>query len=96
MTNSTKLHEVVARQEVMAETLFGTGEAKYTNLMEHYEKLYTAGLVTKHHTYDSVFFIGFEGLGFKATKFYFDGLHIRVSGWLQTPAECYTEALVNL
>lgn len=69
----------------------------YVAELSHNESLYEAGQVTKHHTYDSVFFIAkvMDG-GYRATKFYNGGEDMRVGSLNETPAEAYNEALLVL
>ncbi len=90
-----KMKDVAEKQLSLAKELFGSKNT-YNKLLAQYEKLYTVGLVTKHSTHDSVFFIGFEGMGFKATKFYEGGVDIRSGGIHPGMSEAYTEAIVLL
>jgi hypothetical protein len=53
------------------------------------------GLIQKHYTDTSVFFIIEEIRGFKTVTFHNDGMDIRVSGYSPSLAEAYTTALVT-
>ncbi len=86
------MKHIAERQLKLAQALYGTVEAKYSNLLESYERLYSVGLVTKHHAKDGVLFIGFEGIGFKAIKFKYDYTY-KGSAYYKSPSDAYTEAL---
>lgn len=93
--NAKRLQDVTIKQLELAEKLFGE-HTRFQRLLTYYDKWHAAGLCTKHHTYDSVFFIVDEGVGFRTYKFYHGGIDIRVGSLNVTAAEAYTEAICSM
>lgn len=93
--DSNKFNQISIAQLELAERIY-SDISLYRRLLKGYTMWYKMGLVQKHHTHDSVFFIVNEGSGFKTVKFYNDSEDYRVSGYTQTLAEAYNEAFHTL
>lgn len=66
------------------------------DLVMEYDRQHALGLATKHHTHDSTIYIIQSSNGFRAFKFYDDGVDYRISSYSPCPAMAYSEAVVIL
>lgn len=94
--DAKKFQDILEIQLRLAAELYSESTS-YANLYKYYARLYDMGVVTKHHTYDSTFFIHDDGAtGFSVIKFYNGGVDYRTASRYESAAVAYSEALAYL